>query len=358
MNEEEPFSGIYKKLYEIGNTEEIKQVLREAKVNSPHLSGDIVLGYSKEDTISNLRRAVALEIVSKEVVHRLLWDSEENGQQHILLLIPANQDIASKLAMGTWIADKVFGEENWGNDRFPAFVDPHEAYEWADFRIGLPGANYDWIGKMYGHERIRVPVGTQKTDEDDEGIISVTRTYKYSEIRTVLVARWNHPHFLELRVDNRQLRATDSIDERRNELWKAFSEVFSIDDFDGFPIDKTLKKMVHNRLDKENIGIYSIGKIELVDPDSGKVTMLPCESGHLDDSAPRSATLQTALNEGLSPHSVNVKWSKNDDTPPSMPEQLDSIIKKTNFGPEVSIRKRVTPEVLNYVLDRIRKYAE
>ncbi len=81
---------IYRQLLDLtGSTSAIKELVRDIQNRSQEARSTILVSGPKEDLVRNLKEAVQRRFASIEEVQQLLWDIEEVGRQHILLLKPS-----------------------------------------------------------------------------------------------------------------------------------------------------------------------------------------------------------------------------------------------------------------------------
>jgi hypothetical protein len=350
-------TGLYRQLDQQCNAEPIKDLLRDIKNRSVKANSDIQLGGRKEEIIRSLKQAVSLGHASTSEVQQLLWNAEETGHQHVLLMTPAADELgtAPQSMDGTDIAAALFGEMKL-ESMFPSFDYPEKGYKWVDFRVDEGGMKGDWLAKAYGLELVRVSVGQVTMEEIGDGRIQEIREYSYRETRTVLIARWrSNDKILELRIDSTGLQNQQTLPERREEIWRLLAPAFSAEQFIGIDIDKLLSDLVFKRSDAANANSYAISRVELTDPRSGQIKVLPYQSEEFDKDPGRTKTL-AGMQRHFTPSSVRVDWKETaDGAPKSMKEAVPVVLAKTENGPELRILKKLPREVYEYVIGQLRR---
>lgn len=353
MNDE--LHTVYRQLNEQCTADGIRSLLREIQERSDVAKAEIHVSGTKEELIRNLRLAVNRHFATLGEVQKLLWDSEEVGKQHILLLQPAPEGLAApllNLADGNEVALALFDDVSL-EGLFPRYEYPSRGYVWSDFRIE-PGVG--WLGKAYGREVYRQSQGLISTEEIEGGVIQEIRQYSWKEVKTTLVARWRQPGFLELRVDISNIQTEKSIDERRSELWTLLKPAIEKSDLIGVNIDGLLENIINQRATEENRRRYSVSRVELTDPRSGQIRVLPKGTDALDDEPGRKASLEAMQRNLFRPSLVRVEWKVGtEDCPKSMTEPVSVVIEKTQNGPELRILKRVTNDTYEYIFNQLRR---
>lgn len=346
-------SAVFEHVEQKCNLEPIKELLREIKNRSDKASREIQIGINKQESVQNLRRAVEANYVSIEKVFEMLRSAEETGHQHILLLCPAPKLGDPPSLDPKSVTSAIFDDFSEWN--FPRFEYPSSGYAWADFRYN-PEMNEDWTAKMYGREVTKVSVGPLKTEDLGDGKITESREYEYQERKTVLVTKWNSdPQILEVRVDVSGLQTPQTLEDRRAEMWRLFERAISPKQFVGVNVEGLLNNLVFERKTAENQSRYSITKIELTDPRSGLIRVVPFKSEDLDKDPGREKTLDVMKAADFTPWSVKIDWKPEaEGVPPSMKDPIATVLEKTQNGPELRIMKKVPSEVYEYVFGQIR----
>jgi hypothetical protein len=346
---------LYSQINEQCTAEEIRNLLRIIQDRSNKAKSDILISGSKDDLVKNLELAVQLRHCTEDEVYKLLWDSEEVGKQHILLLRPAPAGLAAitaDITDGSSVASALFDEMSLG-DLFPQFDYPVSGYAWVDFRMRDNGG---WLGKAYGREVFRQSRGAPETVELAGGIIQEIRQYSWKEVKAVLVANWRAAAgIFELRVDISNLQNEKNLEDRRAALWNLLKPAFSSADVIGIDIDGLLGSIIFQRDEPENRKRYTVSRVELTDPRSGQVRVIPKASEALDDDLGRRASLEAMQKNQFKPSLARVEWKNGlDDCPDCMTEPVSVVIEKTSNGPELRILKRITNATYEYIFNQLR----
>jgi hypothetical protein len=355
--------GLYRQLEMQANKTVIVELLRRAQDHPTAIAQkDVHLSGTKSDCISSLRQAVDRGYIDDSEVYEALWEAEENGYQKILLYRPSSQLQARKLCEPARIGNALFGEDGWSYEDFPRFESKPNELTIADFRYGLPGKPNDWMLKFYGHEQLRRPLGPTVTSSLEyvgfSHVIQEIRRYRVQDIHAVHIVRWRHPDTLEFRVDITGLRSDEVFKQRLDAMWQIMAVAIDREDVLGRNIDTALTSLLDRRAEPEYADAYTIGELELVDPGSGFHKVIPSESEAFDAEPARSAILETARNEGLVPNALRVKWKRNESTPEGFPEELDTALDKTIFGPVLTIRRRTKYSDIEYVFNQLRTHSD
>jgi hypothetical protein len=218
---------------ELCNIDQIKSVLRKRRDNDKvRLSAE-----NKEQLIKrNLRDGLESGAVPMEDAWDLIRSAEENGAQHIYYykLKPNLQKFLHPEA----VAERLFGSK-WQKavSSFPDLAIKPESYLVSDFRP-LKNKPLDWILKIYGHTTLIKATGNTKPEDDGR----FWREYQEVPLRSVLLARWNHPDLLEIRVQSDDSRRR--IDDWQGVLWKYLQPALIKDQFTPWKLSKALNKLV------------------------------------------------------------------------------------------------------------------
>ena len=343
------FPAIFEHIQAKCNLEPIKDLLRTIKDSSRKADQEIFLGTTKEEAVQNLRQAASSRYVETDALLELLRRAEETGHQHILLLCPATGADAPKSLKAKDVAQTLF--DGRSEEIFPRFEYPSNGYAWSDFRINGDG----WIAKAYGREVFKSAVGTT-IEEIADGRIQEIREYEFREVKTALIARWEpQSGILEFRIDISGIQTTQTLAERRAAFWRLFEPAFGRNCFVGLNVEGLLNSLVFEREIAENQPLYSISRVELTDPRSGLIRVLPFQSEDFDNDPGRKNALQAMKESRFVPSMARIDWKPDADEAPATMRDLSIVLEKTANGPELRILKRVPSEVYEYVLGQLRK---
>jgi hypothetical protein len=338
-------------IYDLLNTpnttvEQIRALLREFKDVNPQEV--LVSGGTKEEVIKHLKRAVAVKAVPFDRVLILLHESEENGDQHIFYVKPKNPKTLKICRDGALIAEKLWGED-WGDMGFPFFKLPHDSYQWADFRIGLPGKPKDWIAKLYGHEVHYKYIREEFLNGE------LVKYYSKREENTTCLARWNDPDLLELRIPRTSSTSHGSIEKRLQMLWQHLSPALSAGDFIAWELNDTRRGILQRR--DEHKATYRVTTLEFTDSELGKASFSPnTDDEGADDAEERKAAIDAYLKGKGDCHHLIITWHA-DESAKALPDDLKVISggKDTN---EVVIKARTSSAAVDYVTNQLRHFSQ
>lgn len=352
----EELHSAYRQLNELtGSANAVREFLREVQFRNPRAKSEIHVSGNKDELIRNLSRAVGMGFASLDDVHQLLWDLEEAGKQHILWLKPAPDELASPhaaignpQAVAAALFDRPFEQ------LFPRYEYPTRGFVWSDFRISENGG---WLAKAYGREVYRQRQGDVILEEFDDGTFEERRRYQLKEVKSTLVASWRPvPGILELRIDITNLQTDKTIDERRSELWTLLAPAFTEQDVIGVDIDGLLNNVIFEREKPENQERFLITRVELIDPRSGQIRVIPKSSDAIDSDPGRKASLEAMHRHDFEPSLARVEWKHElPGCPGSMMESVPVVVEKTANGPEIRILKRLTTATYEYIFDQLRR---
>jgi len=353
----EELHSVYRQLNDLtGSANAVREFLREIQLLNPSAKSEVHVSGNKDELIRNLSRAVSLRFAKIEEVHQLLWDLEEAGKQHILLLQPAPEDLASpnaSIADATAVAAVLFDGQS-PESLFPRFEYPTHGFVWSDFRLTDDSG---WLAKAYGREVYRQRQGEVILEELDDGTFEERRRYQLKEVKSTLVVRWRpKPGILELRIDISNLQTEKTPDERRRELWTLLAPAFGPQDVIGVDISRLLNNIIFERAKPGNQERFSISRVELTDPRSGQIRVMTKSSDAIDNDPGRKASLETMQKNAFQPSLARIEWQPEpSDCPPGMTEPIPVVVEKTANGPEIRILKRLTTATYEYIFDQIRR---
>lgn len=230
--------------------EQVKSVLRPALGNK-----DVKLSAPshKELIQSNLRAALESHSLDVERVYDLLRESEENGPQHIFYLKCPSKDVQSLLNL-EYMRKAFFGATPPPEPRLdhkPNGFVISEIRPWSHLKPA------DWVFKIYGHETREVPTGEWIRDDPKR----MYRVYTTEEARFVLMARWNSPSVLELRIP-----ATDSrerLDGWKKYLYETLRPAIPFDRFSDWNLADVSRRLFDEK--DKHTKVYSLGDAKLED---------------------------------------------------------------------------------------------
>lgn len=189
---------VYSLVETMCTAEQIQVLLRLRK----GAEGVRITAENKEDLVRrNLRDAVDAKAIAEAQVFDLIRGAEENGAQHIFYY-RCPKTYGSKLSLQL-AAQNLWGK-NWADRmQFPRHQLEENDYVWADARPWNPEKKpRDWVIKVYGDETHYRFLG----ESQEENKTLLIKKYAIERKRRVLMARWNDPDILELRVPSDESR--------------------------------------------------------------------------------------------------------------------------------------------------------
>lgn len=321
--------------------EQIKAVLRGATGNK-----DVkVSASSKEDLVeANLRDAFRSHSIDIERLRDLLREAEENGPQHIYYLRTTARDVAQQLTL-EHARTTLFGATV---PKAPTYLLKKEGYVIADVRPWNRKKPSDWAAKFYGHETREEATGEIILD----GPNRILRVYVRKEYRYVLMARWNAPDLLELRVPR------DS-SHQRVEGWRRYLEqqlrpTVPFDRFRPWDLRGVSKTLFDKEADYKRI--YRLGDAKLEDPHHNLVTF---ESYTPDGDLFAAAATQSAM-KGLLDNDAKHKQQRilwHPQTNQGIETEISTLI-GTRTENEVTFSRHQNSQGIDYVTGQLRAFSK
>jgi hypothetical protein len=340
----------YNQLLELqGSVSPIRNFLREVQKRNEKARKEISVSGNKPELVVALRRAVALNFATFKEVGDLLSEIEESGHQRIRYFTPAKGHLNSFQAEE--VAERLFDEVSI-SILFPIYDFPIDGYQWVDFRkLG----NGDWLAKMYGRENLRRRVGEiTKTIED--GIEVEIRRYKAKSTKLILIAKWRKSlKVLEIRIDVQGSKREEVYNRRANSILNSISRAIPGEARLHWNIDPILENILVNRQHENCKNVYSISRVDLLDPSTGSTRIYPEADGDFDSSEGRTKALAQQLSHGFKPTLIKIKWECGlEECPKCMTKPVNVVLEKTQQGPELRIQGRVTKQTYEYIFNQLR----
>jgi hypothetical protein len=321
--------------------DQVKAVLRPALGNK-----DVKLSAPSHKQLiqSNLRSALESHSLDVEKVYDLLRESEENGPQHIFYLRCPSKDIQALLSLD-YMRKAFFGATVPPEPQLDHVPDGFVISEVRQWSSKKPA---DWVLKIYGHEKREVPTGEWIRNDPQR----IYRVYKTQETRFVLLARWNSPSILEIRIP-----ATDS--RQRLEGWRSYLlETLRL----AIPFDRfspwTLSDVSRRLFDEKakHTTVYSLGDARLEDEFhniysiQSHVPDVDLFSGVAADSAPKGVLEHNGVHKAQ-----RVLWLKQ----PDEGFQVDiSILIGARLDNEVVFSRHQNSRGIDYVTNKLRAFSK
>ncbi len=320
--------------------DQVKELLRFAKERNPK---DIrITAENKSDLIErNLRAALDSGGIAPERVYDAIRDAEENGDQHIFYFKPRSRAVRDSMRLEP-LGEKLWGK-NWQEKKnFPTANTPDEGFDYADFRSLDQKPNH-WILKVYGQMMYE-----RYTGNDEEEDNKVYKEFVRENLRVVLVARWNPPDLLELRIQRDESRRR--ISSWLETLWTMLGPAVRRTDFDPWDLKQARKRIIEEE-DKYK-DIYSFRDTRLVDPHSTHASFEPHQTdGYLFASVEAKEAIQGLLDANSECTHLSVTWLPREDGTPSI--ELRTLLGDREPH-EVVVYSHCKARDVDYVTDKLR----
>ena len=320
--------------------DQVKELLRIGKETKPK---DIrVTAETKTDLIQrNLRSAIQSGGVTASMVYDAIRSSEECGNQHIFYFKPKQRTERDSFDLES-VGQALWGK-GWRDVKgFPKADTPRDGFDYADFRSPDLKPNH-WILKIYGQLTYQ-----RYTGRDEERNDRVYKEFVKENLRVVLVARWNPPSLLELRVQRDESRRR--ISSWLATLWQMLGPALRRDDFDPWDLTKARKRLIEE--EEKHSGVYNFRDTRLVDPHKTTASFEPYETdGYLFASIEAKEAIQSLLDAKSKCTNLSVTWPTREDGTPSL--ELRTLLGDREAN-EVVVYSHCKAKDLDYVTDKLR----
>jgi hypothetical protein len=307
---------------------------------------------------ANLRTAIEKRAIEIDWVFDLIRGAEENGNQHIFYYKVNSRAIAEALSFEK-LAPRMWGA-NWKKkleDDFPAIRLKPDDYKCSDFRQ-LPKKPRDWVLKIYGQATIERYTGDLK----HEGQF-FWRKYEREQLRSVLLARWNSPDLLEIRVDRNDSRRR--VEEWHNQVWKMLNPHVIRSQFQPWELSDPMKSLITRQVGNERV--YSFRDAKVIDRTRVHVTFqTEADSGRsLFASDETRDSLQSFLHAKSDCDGLTVSWMPQSNEIPAKEmrtllgvRQTEKMRKLAGDRPsnEMVVQAHCSAEDLDYVTGQLRQF--
>jgi hypothetical protein len=292
----------------------------------------------------NLRAAVTSRALSLDQVYELVRTAEENGNQHIFYYKPKSRVTADSLKIES-VARNLWGADWEKKTSFPDVKLKENGYIYGDFRQWNPAQKpRDWMLKVYGNIKFDRFTGNEKEED--------SRLYKEfvrEDLRVVLIARWNNPDLLELRVqrDESARRVKSWVDQ----LWLKLGGALRQDDFLPWDLSKARRRMIDE--EDKNKEIYSFRDTRLQDSLSNRVSFEAfATQGNLFAAVETKAAIRDILSgkDSKCTHLAATWLQRND----GVPAQDYRTLLGNREPNEVIFSAHCAAKEIDYVTDKLR----
>ncbi|MGA2001288.1 MAG: hypothetical protein ABSG52_14960 [Terriglobales bacterium] len=325
-------------------SEQVKQLLRLAKDHEAVR----ITAENKSDLIQrNLRSAVASKAITLDQVYGLVREAEENGGQHIFYFKPRNKTVAESMAFES-VAKQLWGTDWQKKMSFPNVKTAKNHFVYGDFRLWNPTKKpLDWMLKLYGHMQFERFTGEEK--QEDGGL---WRLFVPEDLRIVLIARWNSPDLLELRVQRDQSRKR--INSWLAEIWKMLGPALDKGNIDAWDLSKARRRMIDE--EQKNQHIYQFRDTRLEDSVSNRMSF---ESHATQGNLFASTEAKQAINDVLAAKNsrcthLSVNWLPTKDG--TLSREYRTLLGDREAH-EVIFSAQCSAAEVDYVTDKLRYFS-
>lgn len=321
--------------------DQVKSILRPALGNK-----DVKLSAPthRELVQKNLRSALTSHSLDVEKVYDLLRESEENGPQHIFYLRSAAKEVQNLLTLD-YVRKSVFGTKP---PQTPHLDHKPNGFVISEVRQWSSRKPQDWALKIYGHEVREIPTG----EVIRESATRILRVYTSEETRFVLLARWNSPDLLELRIPE-----TDS--RQRSDNWRRYLEgtlrpLIPLDRFSPWDLSKVSRRLFDEK--EKHSKIYRLGDAELEDEFHNRYRI----QSHVPDTNLFGGEAADSAAKGVLEHNgehkaQRVLWLKQQND--GFNSDISTLIGSRNEN-EIAFSRHQNSRGIDYVTQQLRTFSK
>lgn len=339
----------------LATTEQVQALLRTRKGDK-----NVRIGAENKNAVvfRNLREAVEKRAIDIEGVFNLIRDSEENGNQHIFYYKAKSKAIAEALSFDS-LVPRLIGPK-WKtileND-FPAIRLKPNDFKISDFRRH-PSKPKDWIFKIYGQVTVEKSTGEQQAEGD-----SLWRKFEFQSLRIVLMARWNSPDLLEIRVDRNDSRRR--VEGWHNTVWDKLNPHVVRRQFEPWELSIGMKNLITKQAGNQTI--YNFRDAKVIDQSRIHVTFQTEADAGADLFS--SKETRNSLNSFLSAKSdcdgLTVTWLPQSNEVPQKEMRTLLGVRQTlemqralagRTSNEIVVQAHCRAEDLDYVTGQLRQF--
>jgi hypothetical protein len=202
---------------------------------------------------------------------------------------------------------------------------------------------------VYGHSVITKSTGrTEKRDEN-----TVWREYVEEPLRSVLLARWNHPDILEIRVQRDESRKR--VEEWHDKVWEMLKPALVIDQFDRWELAKPMKRLVLEQ--DKNANAYTFRDASVIDAEGSVHADFQTYSdqGNLFANMQARDSINGFLAANSSCTGLTVTWIARPDGTPQKDLRTILGVKGAN---EIILSGHCLGGDVDYVTDQLRSFSK
>jgi len=330
-------------VYDHATFEQIQALLRTRKGDE---NVKITAETKEQIVYKNLRDAIDARAIDIEKVFDLIRDSEENGSQHIFYYKRKRSTPLEALAFDS-VARQLFGKD-WETqlENFPAIKQRPNSYQRSDFRK-LPKRPSDWVLKVYGHTLVTRFTG--KTEERQAN--HFWREYVTEDLRIVLMARWNAPDLLEIRVQRNESRRR--IEEWHNRMWEMLGPAVVRRQFEPWELSKGIANLITEQ--RNNKALYTFRDASVIDKSGVHATfqMYEDQGGDLFASIETRDSIEGYLSAKGDFKGLTVTWEKQKSGTPQKELRVFLAARELH---ETVVSAHSAREDLDYVTNQLRQF--
>lgn len=248
------------------------------------------------------------------------------------------------------VAQKLWGPD-WEKTlaSFPLVKLKPNDYKYSDFRRIGERKPKDWILKIYGHSSIVRATG--KVEHRANG--SIWREFVEEPLRSVLLARWNNPDLLEIRVQRNESRRR--VEEWHNTVWNMLKPAVLKEDFSAWILTKAMGKIVTE--EESHPGVYTFRDAGVVDP-SGDIHanfQAFSDQGNLFNNIQTRDAITSYLDANSELRGLTVTWLRNEKGRPGVDIRTLLGVKDSH---EMIVAGHCVDGDLDHVTDQLRFFGK
>jgi hypothetical protein len=327
----------------LSTSEQIKELLRKRK-GEPNVR---LSAESKADLVHhNLKEAVTAKAISINDVFDLIRLAEENGDQHIFYYRVTSKAVAEVLNYQS-VARQLWGA-TWEKQvaKFPSIRLRPNNYTYGDFRA-LTKKPRDWILKVYGQNTI-----TRFTGKTEERGNSIWREFVDEPLRVVLLARWNSPDILEIRVQRNESKKR--VEEWKQKIWDMLSPAVAPVQFKEWVLTSQMQRIILEH--SKNHKIYTFRDASIEDMGVNATFQAGSDEGDLFASQRSIEAIEGYIKSESDCRGLTVTWLASENG--REPIQQIRTLLAAKAPNEMIVPGHCYPEDIDYVTDQLRKFGK
>ena len=302
---------------------------------------------SKEDLVRrNLRNAIEARSVALDSVFNLIREAEESGDQHVFYFRAKHKNLSEAMNL------EFFAKHLWGTgwekqmEQFPAIRLKPNDFRYADLHRPNPKKPKDWLLKIYGHSVITRATGKV----EQRGQNTFWREFIEEPLRIVLVARWNNPDLLELRIQRNESRRR--MEAWLQQIWTMLKPGMISDQFEEWDLSKVAAQLILQQ--DKNQKTYEFRDASVVDGKGGVHAKFQADSdtGNLWASEETKEAIKRYMEAKSACDALAITWLSN---PRGLPQNDLRTMLGARRRNEMIVPGHCSPGDLDYVTDQLRQ---